>query len=281
MFNEELKKEVQGVLKEKYEDYRITIENTVTHSEALYQKKLEAIKILEKMSKYIQNLANKPKEYETTAGKIELNIKNFNNKINEIEKEINKVNEVPVAVAGAGALAGAGIAAFAPTVAMGIATTFGTASTGVAISALSGAAATNAALAWLGGGALVAGGAGIAAGETLLALAGPIGWTIGGIALTGSGLLLSSKNKEAAEKMEEQIVEIKKETMNVMKIDIKVLFSEKEIVETSYEIENGLEKFYNKQDYNYFTNIEKENLMVLMNTSEALSKKIGEIITNE
>ena len=223
MFNEELKKEVQGVLKEKYEDYRITIENTVKHSEALYQKKLEAIKILEKMSKYIQNLANKPKEYETTAGKIELNIKNFNNKINEIEKEINKVNEVPVAVAGAG----------------------------------------------------------IAAGETLLALAGPIGWTIGGIALTGSGLLLSSKNKEAAEKMEEQIVEIKKETMNVMKIDIKVLFSEKEIVETSYEIENGLEKFYNKQDYNYFTNIEKENLMVLMNTSEALSKKIGEIITNE
>lgn len=223
MFNEELKKEVQGVLKEKYEDYRITIENTVKHSEALYQKKLEAIKILGKMSKYIENLANKPKEYETTAGKIELNIKNFNNKINEIEKEINKVNEVPVAVAGAG----------------------------------------------------------IAAGETLLALAGPIGWTIGGIALTGSGLLLSSKNKEAAEKMEEQIVEIKKETMNVMKIDIKVLFSEKEIVETSYEIENGLEKFYNKQDYNYFTNIEKENLMVLMNTSEALSKKIGEIITNE
>ena len=266
MFNEDLKKEVQGVLKEKYEDYRITIENTVKHSEALYQKKLEAIKILGKMSKYIENLANKPKEYETIAGKIELNI---------------RINGVPTAIAGAGTLAGAGIAAFAPTAAMGIATTFGTASTGVAISTLSGAAATNAALAWLGGGALAAGGAGMAAGETLLALAGPIGWTIGGVALTGSGLLLNIKNKEAAEKMEEQIVEIKKETMNVMKIDIKVLFSEKEIAEASYKIENELEKFYNKQDYNYFTNIEKENFIVLMNTSEALSKKIGEIITNE
>jgi DNA polymerase III, gamma and tau subunit len=281
MFNEDLKKEVQGVLKEKYEDYRITIENTVKHSEALYQKKLEAIKILGKMSKYIENLANKPKEYETIAGKIELNIRNFDDKINKIEKEIKEINGVPTAIAGAGTLAGAGISAFAPTAAMGIATTFGTASTGVAISTLSGAAATNAALAWLGGGALAAGGAGMAAGETLLALAGPIGWTIGGVALAGSGLLLNIKNKEAAEKMEEQIVEIKKETMNVMKIDIKVLFSEKEITEASYKIENELEKFYNKQDYNYFTNIEKENFIVLMNTSEALSKKIGEIITNE
>ena len=229
MFNEDLKKEVQGVLKEKYEDYRITIENTVKHSEALYQKKLEAIKILGKMSKYIENLANKPKEYETIAGKIELNIRNFDDKINKIEKEIKEINGVPTAIAGAGTLAGAGISAFAPTAAMGIATTFGTASTGVAISTLSGAAATNAALAWLGGGALAAGGAGMAAGETLLALAGPIGWTIGGVALAGSGLLLNIKNKEAAEKMEEQIVEIKKETMNVMKIDIKVLFSEKKL----------------------------------------------------
>ena len=281
MFNEDLKKEVQGVLKEKYEDYRITIENTVKHSEALYQKKLEAIKILGKMSKYIENLANKPKEYETIAGKIELNIRNFDDKINKIEKEINEINGVPTAMAGAGTLAGAGIAAFAPTAAMGIATTFGTASTGVAISTLSGAAATNAALAWLGGGALAAGGAGMAAGETLLALAGPIGWTIGGVALAGSGLLLNIKNKEAAEKMEEQIVEIKKETMNVMKIDIKVLFSEKEIVEISEKIENQLKNNRNINDYNYLTKTEKENLRVLVNVSEVLSKKIGEIITNE
>lgn len=281
MFNEDLKKEVQGVLKEKYEDYRITIENTVKHSEALYQKKLEAIKILGKMSEYIENLANKPKEYETIAGKIELNIRNFDDKINKIEKEINEINGVPTAMAGAGTLAGAGIAAFAPTAAMGIATTFGTASTGVAISTLSGAAATKAALAWLGGGALAAGGAGMAAGETLLALAGPIGWTIGGVALAGSGLLLNIKNKEAAEKMEEQIVEIKKETMNVMKIDIKVLFSEKEIVEISEKIENQLKNNRNINDYNYLTKTEKENLRVLVNVSEVLSKKIGEIITNE
>lgn len=66
---------------------------------------------------------------------------------------------------------------------MAIATTLGTASTGTAISALSGAAATNAALAWLGGGALATGGGGVAAGEAFLALAGPVGWAIGGTEL--------------------------------------------------------------------------------------------------
>lgn len=72
---------------------------------------------------------------------------------------------------------------------MGIATTFGVASTGTAISALSGAAATNAALAWLGGGALAVGGGGMAAGNAFLALAGPIGWAIAGVALVASGLM--------------------------------------------------------------------------------------------
>ena len=75
-----------------------------------------------------------------------------------------------------------------PTVAMGVATTFGVASTGTAISTLSGAAATNAALAWLGGGALAAGGGGMAAGNAFLALAGPVGWAIAGVALLTSGI---------------------------------------------------------------------------------------------
>jgi hypothetical protein len=79
---------------------------------------------------------------------------------------------------------------------MGIATTFGVASTGTAISALSGAAATNAALAWLGGGALAAGGGGMVAGKALLALAGPIGWAIAGVALLSSGLMFWKAKKE-------------------------------------------------------------------------------------
>ena len=83
---------------------------------------------------------------------------------------------------------GIAVVTMGPTVAMGVATTFGVASTGTAISTLSGAAATNAALAWLGGGALAAGGGGMAAGNAFLALAGPVGWAIAGVALLTSGV---------------------------------------------------------------------------------------------
>ena len=96
----------------------------------------------------------------------------------------------------AGVGAGVAVVALGPSAAMGIATTFGVASTGTAISSLSGAAATNAALAWLGGGAAAAGGGGMAAGNALLALAGPIGWAIAGVALLGSGILLLVADNE-------------------------------------------------------------------------------------
>lgn len=281
MFNSELKEKAKKVLEEVYGDYKRTLSNTINHSESLYEKKLHAVEILKNFSSYIQKLSNKPLEFETSLGKIEMNIKKFDNKIEEVTKEINQAEVVPTAMAGAGALAGAGVAAFAPTAAMAIATTFGTASTGTAIASLSGAAATNAALAWLGGGALAAGGGGIVGGEALLALAGPIGWAIGGSALLGAGLILNNKNKEAADKIEEQILEIKKEIMKIMKLDIKVLMSEKEIKEISDNIENGFELIKYNNDYNQFSIENKERLATLINISESLSTKIGEFVSNE
>lgn len=281
MFNSELKEKAKKVLEEVYGDYKRTLANTINHSESLYEKKLHAVEILKNFSSYIQKLSNKPIEFETSLGKIEMNIKKFDNKIEEVKKEINQAEVVPTAMVGAGALAGAGVAAFAPTAAMAIATTFGTASTGTAIASLSGAAATNAALAWLGGGALAAGGGGIVGGETLLALAGPIGWAIGGSALLGAGLILNNKNKEAADKIEEQILEIKKEMMKIMKLDIKVLMSEKEIKEISDNIENGFELIKYNNDYNQFSIENKERLATLINISESLSTKIGEFVSNE
>ena len=281
MFNSELKEKAKKVLEEVYGDYKRTLANTINHSESLYEKKLHAVEILKNFSSYIQKLSNKPIEFETSLGKIEMNIKKFDNKIEEVKKEINQAEVVPTAMVGAGALAGAGVAAFAPTAAMAIATTFGTASTGTAIASLSGAAATNAALAWLGGGALAAGGGGIVGGEALLALAGPIGWAIGGSALLGAGLILNNKNKEAADKIEEQILEIKKEMMKIMKLDIKVLMSEKEIKEISDNIENGFELIKYNNDYNQFSIENKERLATLINISESLSTKIGEFVSNE
>lgn len=120
--------------------------------------------------------------------------------VEKIETEYKKTEMKTVGQGAAGIGAGMAVAALGPTAAMGIATTFGVASTGTAIS-LGGAAATNAALAWLGGGALAAGGGGMAAGSAFLALAGPVGWAVAGLAFVTSGILFlrSKHNKERLE----------------------------------------------------------------------------------
>lgn len=148
-----------------------------------------------KLKGYINILANNLKQFDKTFSEYRAEFQTFNEIIVAIEKEAAKVNTR----AGTGAAAGVGVAAFAPSAAMVIATTFGTASTGTAISTLSGVAATNAALAWIGGGALVTGSGGMVAGEAFLALAGPVGWAIGGTALMAAGLFARSRNRAIAE----------------------------------------------------------------------------------
>ena len=113
---------------------------------------------------------------------------NWKHQAEKIEKDYKEAAMKNAGAGVAGAGVGIAVVTMGPTVAMGVATTFGVASTGTAISTLSGAAATNAALAWLGGGALAAGGGGMAAGNAFLALAGPVGWAIAGVALLTSGI---------------------------------------------------------------------------------------------
>lgn len=141
---------------------------------------------IQKLFDEIRNMSNEKKlEYEKLK-KIRLDWKQQAEKIEKDYKDAYVKN------AGASAASfGAGVAVvtLGPTAAMGIATTFGVASTGTAISSLSGAAATNAALAWLGGGALAAGGGGMTAGNAFLALAGPVGWAMAGVAIVTSGLM--------------------------------------------------------------------------------------------
>lgn len=127
---------------------------------------------------------------------------NWKQQAEKIESDYKNATVKNAGAGAAGASAGIAVAALGPTAAMGIATTFGVASTGTAISTLSGAAATNAALAWLGGGALTVGGGGMAAGQALLALAGPVGWAIAGVALVGSGLMLW-KGKSDKDRLED------------------------------------------------------------------------------
>jgi hypothetical protein len=160
---------------------------------------------------------------------------------------------------------------------MAIATTFGTASTGTAIASLSGAAATNAALAWLGGGALAAGGGGMAAGNALLAMAGPIGWTIGGVALVGSGVFMNMNNAKIAEEATEKQGEVLKEIYSLKRVGEEV----KQLSEQTKKLSDAclatLEYLQKKapKDYRQFSQEQKELLGQLVNCIRSLSELLN------
>jgi hypothetical protein len=156
---------------------------------------------------------------------------------------------------------------------MAVATTFGVASTGTAISALSGAAATNAALAWLGGGALAAGGSGIAGGSAFLALAGPVGWAIGGTVLVGSALFARSKNRKIAEE-----ANAKRKTIEIHNAKLKAAEHEiTRLIDTTKQHINGVNTLLYRlnqiapQDYRHFSSEHKEWLGTLINHIQSLS----------
>ncbi len=151
---------------------------------------------IESLQNRFEQIRNKPDDDKIRYEEIKRVRLEWKNQAEKIESDYRKATLKDGGKAAVGVSAGITVAAMGPTLAMGVATTFGVAPTGTAISTLSGAAATNAALAWLGGGALAAGGGGMAAGEGLLALAGPIGWAIGGIALLSTGILYFKHRKD-------------------------------------------------------------------------------------
>lgn len=164
----------------------ITATNRVIEELGVGSKRL--YEALTDIQDHFDRIRNVPSEQKLQYEELKQIRLNWKQQAEKIESDYKKATIKNAGAGTAGAALGVAVVTVGPTVAMGIATTFGVASTGTAISALSGAAATNAALAWLGGGALAAGGGGMAAGNALLALAGPVGWAIAGVALLASGL---------------------------------------------------------------------------------------------
>jgi hypothetical protein len=180
----------------------------------------------------------------------------------------------------AGIAGGAAVASMAPSVAMWVATTFGTASTGTAISALHGAVATKAALAWLGGGALTAGGGGIAAGKALLALAGPVGWSIAGVATGASALFITSKNKATAQEAMDQAKEITKAGAYLNETCAKIQALSEETSQIYYPLSSfhaEMGKFVGA-DYTMLDNEQKKKLGTLVNNALTLTALVNKKI---
>jgi hypothetical protein len=165
-----------------------------------------ALNMLQRQFDTIRNIPSKQLAEYHSAKEIS---SNWHTQVQAIEKDFKETAICNLGGGVANVGLGVGIAAMGPTAAMGVATTFGVASTGTAISSLSGAVATKAALAWLGGGSLATGGSGIAGGSAFLSMFGPIGWTIAGVALLGSGLLFW-KTKSDKKKLESLFLKISK-----------------------------------------------------------------------
>lgn len=238
-----------------------------THTGQLYS----ALNALQKLFEDIRNVPSEKRlEYE----KLKTIRLNWKQQAEKIESDYKNAAAINAGKGAAGVGAGVAVAALGPTAAMGIATTFGVASTGTAISTLSGAAATNAALAWLGGGALAAGGGGMAAGNAFLALAGPVGWAIAGVAILGSGLLLW-KGKNDQNRLEDIFTLISKRDVKSYELAI-VEINERisRIIDESQKLNSSIERTSSfGLDYNLMTEAQQYELgsyVNLMNSSTQL-----------
>lgn len=245
----------------------------------LYVERKRAMDTFTMVEAIVNSIANKPKIFDTEFEVINTNRKQFIESCEFAELELKEARNA-ASGAGAGLAAGASVAFMAPTAAIWIATTFGTASTGAAISTLSGAAATNAALAWLGGGALATGGGGVAAGNALLALAGPIGWSIAGATLLSSILIFTAKKTKLNRQKNEEILALKENIESVREMDAKldlILTETKGIREGLTEILLTTLPMYN-MDYSSICDEQKMLLGSLVNNAKALSVMFGKTI---
>ncbi len=118
------------------------------------------------------------------------------------------------------------------------------------------------------------------AGEALLALAGPIGWAMGGAALVGGTLFARSKNKASAEEANQKRRNIETETKKY-----KAAYEEiTRLYSLTSEHVDGMKKLlaqlkaYAYSDYTQFESGHKNQLGALINhvrsLTELLNKKV-------
>ena len=274
----ELDRMLKGVVTEYNDAYTIMNDKGIQ----LFVERSRAVDSISFVESLINSIANRPKSFDAEFEEIHINRKKFTDSCEFANLELQEARRAATG-AGAGLAAGASVAFMAPTAAMWIATTFGTASTGAAISTLSGAAATNAALAWLGGGALAAGGHGIAGGTALLAMAGPIGWTIAGAALLSSILIFTTKKTKLNKQKNEEIQAIKQNIELVKEMNGKITL----ILDETISIRDGLNEMLKRvlplygSDYLSITDDQKQLLGALINNTKALSNLFGNTIGEE
>lgn len=259
-------------LNDAIEAYNVEYSILSNYGVELYTERERAVDTITNVEKLINSIANHPKEFDKDFELIVSQKDSFENVCTIAKEELDAAKK-SAAGAGSGMAAGVAVASLAPSAAMWVATAFGTASTGAAISSLSGAAATNAALAWLGGGVLTAGGGGMAAGNALLALAGPIGWTIAGASILMSVVLFTRKKMKTTKEKVEEIEKVKINTEAIKESSALM----KDLLDKTIMLREALTEQYGNcmktfgKDFRAMEENEQTMLMTLVNNTKAIA----------
>ena len=258
-------------------DYNAAYTDLSDAGMTLLRERERSVDLIRLVEHLVNSIANTPKEYKTDFELVDAERREFTESEEFARQELAAARKSATG-AGAGLAAGTAVVSMAPSAAMWIATTFGTASTGTAISTLSGAAATNAALAWLGGGALAAGGGGMAAGNALLALAGPIGWTIAGASVLTSIVLLARKKRGIAKRKNEELAAVKRNAASLRETTVTI----SSILDRTVALRDALASWYMvsvrlfDEDYRALDEGERLTLGSLVNDTVTLARLLNE-----
>ena len=128
---------------------------------------------------------------------------------------------------------------------------------------------------------MASGGGGVAAGNALLALAGPIGWTIAGATLLSSILLFSTKKVKLNKQKNEEIESVKQNIETIKEMDLQI----GKILGDTGNIRSGLNRIYTEclqmygKDYLAFSDEQKGMLGALVNNTKALSALFGKTVS--
>ncbi|WGT47298.1 hypothetical protein [Tessaracoccus lacteus] len=249
---------------------------------ALLRQRERSLDLIGFVEVLVNSVANTPKAFEAAFNEVAVERAFFLSAEEFARMDLEAARKSALG-AGAGLAGGVAVASIAPTTALWVATTFGTASTGTAISTLSGAVASNAALAWLGGGAITAGGGGMAAGSALLALAGPIGWTIAGASVLTSIALFSVKKHKTRKAQQSELTKLRARTVQARSTgeSIRNLLerteSLREMLSTSY----GASLPFFGADYLSLSIADQSRLATLVNNTKAAAALLSQLAEQE
>ena len=248
MFNSSARRKAIEELNNFVEEHEIVRRQVERASMRLFhQRQRAAFEVTQAVEDYLNLIASSPEELDKSVAEFRIEADRFSVTVRHFETEAARSSKIGSAAGAAGAMAGVGVAALGPSAAMTIAT----------------------------------GGSGSAGGSALLALAGPVGWGVGGAALVGSGLYLNSRNKRFAREATEQRIKVEKEVRS-----LRTALEEVERISkrTEDQITGCLDELawlrgHAGSNYQRFSQAQKERLAALIDhvraLSELLNKEVG------